>query len=123
MKLIFDKQGNLKLTTSSDIPFSHNNDNYVIAELAENETFDFKYNYIINSEGFATRGELKPVDTAEVARITAELAATQYQRERRDAYPQIVDQLDTLYHGGYDAWKAEIAAIKAQYPKPTGGNT
>ena len=42
----------------------------------------------------------------------------QYQRDRASEYPSIVDQLDTLYHGGYDAWKAEIQAVKERYPKP-----
>lgn len=55
---------------------------------------------------------------AEIARIEAERVATQYQRDRAKAYPSIVDQLDTLYHGGIDAWKAEILAVKTQYPKP-----
>lgn len=38
-----------------------------------------------------------------------------YQRNR--AYPPISEQLDTIYHKGIDVWKAEIAAIKAKYPK------
>jgi hypothetical protein len=54
---------------------------------------------------------------AEIARLEAEHIANQYQRDRAAAYPSIADQLDTLYHGGYDAWKAEIAAVKNQYPK------
>lgn len=36
---------------------------------------------------------------------------------RQAAYPSIEDQLDTLYHGGYDAWKATITAVKEKYPK------
>jgi len=36
---------------------------------------------------------------------------------RQVAYPSIEDQLDTLYHGGYDAWKATIKAVKDTYPK------
>ncbi len=36
---------------------------------------------------------------------------------RRAEYPSIEDQLDTLYHGGYDAWKATISTIKQKYPK------
>jgi hypothetical protein len=48
----------------------------------------------------------------------ASFEAAQYQRDRATAYPSIVDQLDTLYHGGYDAWRAEIQAIKEQFPKP-----
>ena len=37
---------------------------------------------------------------------------------RANEYPSIQDQLDILYHGGYDAWKAVIQAIKDKYPKP-----
>lgn len=40
-----------------------------------------------------------------------------YQRQRAAEYPSIVDQLDTLYHGGYDAWRATIQAVKDKYPK------
>lgn len=43
---------------------------------------------------------------------------TEYQRDRALAYPSIADQLDTLYHGGYDAWKAQVQAVKNQFPKP-----
>ena len=41
-----------------------------------------------------------------------------YAQKREQAYPSIVDQLDLMYHGGYDAWKASIEAVKAQFPKP-----
>jgi hypothetical protein len=54
---------------------------------------------------------------AKAAELAAEIAAKQYQRDRAKAYPSIVDQLDTLYHGGIDAWKQEIKAVKDQYPK------
>ena len=50
--------------------------------------------------------------------IDAYLAANAYKQERATAYPSIVDQLDTLYHGGYDAWKATITAVKEEFPKP-----
>ena len=36
---------------------------------------------------------------------------------RAKAYPSIADQLDTIFHGGLDAWKAEIQAVKTKYPK------
>ena len=55
--------------------------------------------------------------SAEIARLQADYDAKQYQRDRANEYPSIADQLDTLYHGGYDAWKAEITAIKNKYPK------
>lgn len=41
----------------------------------------------------------------------------EYKENRRSEYPSIVDQLDVLYHGGYDAWKASIKSIKDKYPK------
>ena len=40
-----------------------------------------------------------------------------YKQQRRAEYPSIADQLDTLYHGGYDAWRATIQAVKDKYPK------
>jgi len=40
-----------------------------------------------------------------------------YSELRARAYPPIVDQLDTIFHGGLDAWKAEIQYIKNKYPK------
>lgn len=45
--------------------------------------------------------------------------ATEYQRLRANAYPAWEDQMDILYHLGYDGWKAQIQVIKDQYPKPT----
>jgi len=55
---------------------------------------------------------------AEVTRLEADYAAKQYQRDRAAAYPSIPDQLDQIYHEGIDAWKATIAAVKQEYPKP-----
>ena len=47
----------------------------------------------------------------------AEEKAVEYVALRAAAYPPIVDQLDTIFHGGLDAWKAEIQAVKTQFPK------
>ena len=55
---------------------------------------------------------------AECDRLQADYDAKQYQRDRAAEYPSFADQFDTLYHGGYDAWKAQIDAIKLKYPKP-----
>lgn len=54
---------------------------------------------------------------AEVIRLQADYQAKQYQRNRAVEYPSFADQFDALYHGGYDAWKAQIDAIKLKYPK------
>ena len=45
------------------------------------------------------------------------VAANAYKEQRALAYPSIADQLDKIYHEGIDAWKAQIAAVKNQYPK------
>ena len=46
------------------------------------------------------------------------VAANVYKEQRASAYPSIADQLDLIYHEGIDAWKAQIAAVKQEYPKP-----
>jgi hypothetical protein len=51
------------------------------------------------------------------ATIVAEMAATEYQRLRAAEYPSFADQFDLLFHGGIDAWKAAIQAVKDKYPK------
>jgi hypothetical protein len=51
------------------------------------------------------------------AAVDAEIAKTEYQRQRAAEYPSFADQFDLLYHGGYDAWKAAIDAVKTKYPK------
>lgn len=40
-----------------------------------------------------------------------------YSKRRKAEYPSIEDQLDILYHEGYDVWKATIKEIKDKYPK------
>ena len=48
---------------------------------------------------------------------------TAYDIARQAEYPPIEDQLDKIYHGGVDAWKADIKAIKDKYPKTQVGVT
>lgn len=40
-----------------------------------------------------------------------------YVQKRISEYPPIAEQLDKMFHDGFDAWKAEIQAIKDKYPK------
>jgi hypothetical protein len=53
----------------------------------------------------------------EVTKLQADYDAKVYQRDRAEAYPSIVDQLDDIYHNGVDEWKKTIKAIKDKYPK------
>ena len=39
-------------------------------------------------------------------------------KQRKRAYPSIQDQLDKMYHDGFDAWKETIKAVKDANPKP-----
>jgi len=63
-------------------------------------------------------GEQSVVDltAAEITALPVPVLPT-YQELRRAAYPSIPDQLDLLYHGGMDAWKAAITAVKQEFPK------
>ena len=51
------------------------------------------------------------------AAVQAYIDANAYKEQRARAYPSFADQFDLLYHGGYDAWKAAIDAVKQEYPK------
>lgn len=59
-----------------------------------------------------------PEEVAAAEAAAAELVKTEYQRLRAAEYPSFADQFDLLYHGGYDAWKAAVEAVKSKYPKP-----
>ena len=51
------------------------------------------------------------------ATVQAYIDTHAYIAKRQQAYPSIADQLDILYHSGFDAWKSAIQAVKETYPK------
>ena len=53
----------------------------------------------------------------DLAAVNAWVDPNTYKYQRAAEYPSIADQLDTLYHGGLDAWKAQIKTVKDKYPK------
>jgi len=53
----------------------------------------------------------------EIQKLKQNYRNTRYQRLRAKEYPTIEDQLDTLYHQGYDGWKKIIDEVKNKYPK------
>jgi len=63
----------------------------------------------------------KPISEEDILNKQKELQTAyennKYQRDRAEAYPSIVDQLDDLYHNGIDGWKKTIKAVKDKYPK------
>ena len=56
--------------------------------------------------------------TAEQTRLDGVYTANEYQRKRAAEYPDVVDQLDKMFHSGFQAWKDEIQKVKEKYPKP-----
>jgi hypothetical protein len=69
---------------------------------------------IRGDEAFDASGN--PVQYNE-ALVQAYIDANAYKAKRAAEYPSITDQLDLLYHGGIDAWKAAIQTVKDKYPK------
>jgi hypothetical protein len=66
-------------------------------------------------EAFDAQGNKVVID---MDAVNAWVDPNAYKYQRAQAYPSIADQLDLIYHEGIDAWKAQIAAVKQEYPKP-----
>jgi hypothetical protein len=69
---------------------------------------------IRGDEAFDAEGNAVTYDEAAVQ---AYIDAHAYIAQRQQAYPSIADQLDILYHSGFDAWKSAIQAVKEEFPK------
>lgn len=70
---------------------------------------------VVDGEGvFDTDGNSVEIDQA---LVDSWVDPNLYQQQRAREYPSFADQFDLLYHGGYDAWKATIKAVKDKYPK------
>jgi len=91
------------------------------AETTEEKMVDISSTWVPSADGtYAQTYRIDPMSAQEIANIAAEataLASTEYQRLRAAAYPSVVDQLDLLFHGGVEGWKAAIQAVKTMYPK------
>ena len=79
--------------------------------------------YQLNPSVVTIRGDVaydanEQVVSYDLSAAEALVAANAYKDQRAKAYPSIPDQLDQIYHEGIDAWKATIAAVKQEYPKP-----
>jgi hypothetical protein len=51
------------------------------------------------------------------AAVEAYIASQAYVGKPQAEYPAITEQLDTIFHQGLDAWKAQIQTVKDKYPK------
>jgi len=52
------------------------------------------------------------------AKAKAEMDKIDYVPKRVEAYPSWQEQLDKMYHDGFDAWKVTIKEVKDAHPKP-----
>ena len=59
-----------------------------------------------------------PSDEQLQAIVEKQLPYIQYKENRLAEYPSFGEQFDLIYHGGLDAWKQVITAVKEKYPKP-----
>tara|TARA_S200000501_G_scaffold364117_1_gene395853 strand:+ start:7 stop:372 length:366 start_codon:yes stop_codon:yes gene_type:complete len=121
MILVFNKEDDKFLLSASALPSEIYKDEtkYVIAELPENEEYDFAYSYS-HKDGVAIKGDLIPVDTDELKKLEDEHTATQYSRDRKEEYDKL-NQDEMRYDdmkNSTTTWVDAIDAIKAKYPKP-----
>ena len=60
----------------------------------------------------------KPTDSEIITELARLQAIEDFAEKRRTSYPTFAEQLDLMYHSGFDAWKAKIKETKDKYPKP-----
>ncbi len=81
-----------------------------------NDEYDkFVYDEAINGDTKPTEDEIKTAATP----LAASWESSQYQRSRKEEYPDIGDQLDDLFHKGAFSTEmtAKLQAVKNKYPK------
>ena len=84
--------------------------------------------FIISNEDYSTLEWMDPNTVPpsfeevkiEYDKLIQEYESYDYWRKRRAEYPKIEDQLDILYHEGYEGWRNKIKEIKDKYPKLIG---
>ena len=75
-------------------------------------------NKIVSEHGEATTETIEvATDDARYVTWTNTLKSQEYIYKRLEEYPSIAEQLDDMYHNGFDKWKETIKTIKDKYPK------
>ena len=75
------------------------------------------YANLIVHDGGSKPTETECTDGLAAMQAAWDLDNDSYKSKRREEYPDVVTQLDDIYHNGIDGWKATIKAIKDKYPK------
>jgi len=82
----------------------------------ENEAITSISAYSTITDDHATLKAANATAVSDAAATQTALEAT-FGWKRAQEYPEIVDQLDDIYHNGIDGWKATIKVTKDKYPK------
>ena len=77
------------------------------------------YANLIVHDGGSKPTETECTDGLAALQAAWDLEYDSYKSQRRAEYPDLVSQLDDIYHNGIDGWKTTIKAIKDKYPKPS----
>jgi hypothetical protein len=91
-----------------------------IRKINPNATFKYIDEDIDTIEWLSETPPISKADIeAKMLEVQVEHNATQYQRDRKEEYPTIGDQLDALWKGGEeaDAMKIIVNQVKEKYPK------
>ena len=117
MKLVFLNNEIICVTDNLEgMGFGEHDDEVVITTL--DGEYDPAYVYSYDADTLiATKGALIIVDPAIEQQLLDDYNQNKYKDDRANAYPDIKDQLDKIYHEGIDAWKVDIKVVKDKYPK------
>ena len=74
-------------------------------------------NLIVHDGGYKPT-EKECTDGLAALQAAWDLEFDSYKSQRRAEFPSIEDQLDKMFHSGFEAWKDEIQKVKDKYPKP-----
>ena len=77
------------------------------------------YANLIVHDGSTKPTEKECTDGLAALQAAWDLENDSYKSKRRAEYPDLVSQLDDIYHNGIDGWKTTIKTIKDKYPKPS----
>ena len=77
------------------------------------------YANLIVHDGGTKPTEKECTDGLATLQAAWDLENDSYKSQRKAEYPNIEDQLDSIYHNGIDGWKTTIKAIKDKNPKPS----
>ena len=77
------------------------------------------YSNLIIHDGGSKPTEKECTDGLASLQAAWDLENNSYKSQRRAEYPDLVSQLDDIYHNGIDGWTTTIKAFKDKYPKPS----